>query len=92
MGFSSSCHTGWCQHPCELLREFPLAVKCISLGAYEMLPKEQHSHCFHLRVQVFTRVSAAIPVGTRHLLSPWAWGSVELLGSSQQVLPGDCWL
>lgn len=41
--------------------DFLLAVKCISLRPYRMLPKEQHSHCFHLRGQVFTRVSAAIP-------------------------------
>lgn len=91
MGFSSSCPTGWCQHPCELFRGFLPAVRCISLRAYELLPKEQHSHCF-LQWSGAHRVSAAIPAGTRHLLTPWAWGSVELLGSSQQFLPGDCWL
>lgn len=88
MGFSSSCHTAWCQHPCEhLLRgfssssqmHFPQTLSDAAKRAAQPLlsPAWSGVHqgvCSH----------SLSPVGTRWLLTRWAQGSVELLGSSQQ--------
>lgn len=62
--------------------EFLLAVKCISLRAYQMLPQEQQSHCFHLHGQMFTRSLQPF------LRSCWNWASLDTLAMGLW----SCWV